>query len=316
MAHLLRKSDGGIHTDNEALSNSLLRRHESLQTPDHGQFQGGSPETLIQRGFSGQLPWVTSGFPYTWRSFAFPVPTPFETPIRSNFSGQVPWVASTLPHNRRSNTYPDQETMNQAQRPMFFGPGVEPTNLVGPSTYTPWTSMYPMSWRPASSFAWQGPWNERAARAWNNTAAAGFIPRRRLPFPNPPFEHRQTDRFARNVNHTPFRAPFFNGSHSSSRSATATLHGFAMPIQGLDPNVDDTNAGKIDGLDTVPAPVLVNDSDELYQYFPERGIRSRSSPPSCRFHSRSPAQNGRPQWSPPRRMSQSEADSRPQASLE
>lgn len=316
MAHHLRKSDGGIHTNNEALSNLLLRRHEALQTPYHGQFQGGSPETLIRRGFSGRLPWVASGFPYTRRSIAFPVPTPFETPIQSDFSGQVPWVASTLPHIWRSNTYPDQETMNQAQRPMFFGPGVEPTNLVGPSTYTPWTSMYPTSWRPAGSFAWQGPWNERAARAWNNTAAAGFIPRGRLPYPNPPFEHRQTDGFARNANHTPFRAPFFIGSHSSSRFATATYDGFTVPIQGPNLHVDDTNAGEIDGLDTIPAPILADGSDEQYQYFPERGARSRSSPRRSRSQLRSPVRNKRPQSSPPQRLSQSEAENLPQATLE
>ena len=136
--------------------------------------------------------------------------------------------------------------------------------------------------------------NEPTGGTCNSSAVAGLVPRGRLPFPDPPLEH-QIDGFAGNSSLAPFRAPFFIDSHSSSRSGAATSDGFVVPI----PHVDDTIAGEIDEFSMIPAPTLADRSDERYQYFPERGVRSRSSLPRSRSHSRSSVRTRRPQSLPP-----------------
>lgn len=191
---------------------------------------------------------------------------------------------------------PRPRNNHHSQRPKYFGPGVEPKVVVGTSASTPWTSIYPTPWRPVGPLAWQSPWSQPATRKWDKAASAGFVPRGRLPYPNPPFEH-QNYGFLSNASFAPSSALFSIGSHSSNHPATKTLDRLVAPIQGANPRIDDTNAGEIVGPGIVPAST--HSSDERYQYFPERGVRSRSSPPRSRSQSRSPIRNIRPQSSPP-----------------
>ena len=76
---------------------------------------------------------------------------PFETPDCINISGRMPRVSAS-PYSQRFYKYPDQGTTDCTQRPIYLGPGVEPSSLVVQSTSTPGTSDYPTSWQPVDSF--------------------------------------------------------------------------------------------------------------------------------------------------------------------
>ena len=299
---VLRKAQ----TNNGAVSGAPLGDHESPKfTPDYGQFQGRPPFQIpIRNRRSARVPWVASAFPYTQPSYTYPDSAPYEIQNRNVFPGRLPLVAPTLSYMQRSLTYPDQGTTNHVQRLIFFGPGVKPRNLICPSICTPWTSTDPRWWQPAGSCVRQGPWNEHAAKTWNNSAAAGFVLRRRLPYPNLPLKHR-IHGFVRDANLAPIRSPSFAGSHFSSLCTTATSNGQVLSYHGPNNHVDHIpDAGDIDELGIMSAPTLADRSDERYQYFPERGVRSRSSPPRSRSQLRPSIRNRRSQSLPPRRISQ------------
>ena len=228
---------------------------------------------------------------------------PFEIPIPDDLSGRVPWVASPFSSSQWTCTYPGQETALHAQRPIFLGPGITPRNLAGPSSFTPWTSNYHIPRRLAGSSAWQCPQNEPAAN-WGNSTAAGFVARGRLPYPNQALENCRIGGLVQSTSLAGSRTPFFIGSHSSSRYATAASYGHVLPAKGPNAYIDDTDEANIDGLGIIPASTLADRLDERYHYFSGQGIRSRSFPPRSRSQSRAPIKNRRPQSLPPQQLPQ------------
>ena len=231
---------------------------------------------------------------------------PFTDQLRKDVPSGLPWGASGLPYTRQPYIYADQGRANPAQRPIYFGPGVKPQTFVGRSGSAPWATNDHISWRHAGSPS-HGSWNESTPKAWDTSASARLVQRGRLPYPIPPLEQRN-DGLQPNADFAPSPASFFVGPHSSSRCVTATSDGLAIPFQGPGPYANDTSAGEIDGLSNISALNLTDRSQEYYKYFPERGIRSRSSPPKSRSQSPSPVRNGRPRSSPPRHLSDPEAE--------
>ncbi|CAF9926767.1 hypothetical protein IMSHALPRED_007039 [Imshaugia aleurites] len=226
----------------------------------------------------------------------------FEIPIPDDLSGRVPWVASPFSFSQWTCTYPSQETALHTQRPIFLGPGIKPRNFAGPSSFTPSTSNFHIR-RLAGSSAWQRPQNEPTAN-WVNSTATAFVARGRLPYQNQALENCRIGGLVQSTSLAGSRAPFFIGSHSSSRYATAASYGHVLPAKVPNAYIDDTDEANIDGLGMFPAPTLADRLDERYHYFSGHGIKSRSFPSRSRSQSRAPIKNRRPQSSPPHQLPQ------------
>ena len=121
------------------------------------------------------------------------------------------------------------------------------------------------------------------------------------------YERVDTPRDNRFQSRTPFETPVPSISPGRTPSVSSDLPNTerSYPYDG-NPHVSDTSAGQIGTIDINRFLTVADRSDERYQYFPERGVRSRSFPPRSRSPSRSPALNRRPQSLPPRRLSYSE----------
>lgn len=234
--------------------------------------------------------------------------TPVIAEVQNGIPSVLPWAASAHPNARQPYIYADQERANPAQKPVYFGPGVEPQTFAGRSGSTLWASNHPLSWRTADSPPSQVSWNKSATRTWVTSASAGLVQRGRLPYPIPPLE-QSNNGLLPNTDFAPSIAPSHVGPQSSIRYVTSSGDGLAILCQGLNSFTDNTSAEGSDGLGNVSAFISADRSLERYKYLPERGIRSRSSPPKSRSQSPSPVRNGRPQSSPPRILTGSEAES-------